>query len=329
MTAILSGSQIKTDLNGDSMKYLKTILILMLSFSLFTGFICSSFSHEQPINTPVQNGLYLGQKPPGDKVELFAHVVFSKFDHLHSCPVFSPDGNEMFWAVASNECRVWYMEKDNSDQWSSPKKALFLHDGRGDSPIYSPDGNRIFFQSLRPTGIEKIRDESIWYVERTENGWSEAKHVGLEVNSYLTHWQVSIANNGNLYFSGSKTSPDEKNILMAEYVNGEYTNVVDLGQNINTTSREDNPFIAPDGKYLIFSRSSNFKDLFISYKKPDGTWTKAKNMGRRINKGHHELCANVTRDGKYLFFMSPRISEGEIYWIDASIIEDLKPDELK
>ena len=33
----------------------------------------------------------------------------------------------------------------------------------------------------------------------------------------------------------------------------------------------------------------------------------------------------VTTDGKYIFFKA----EGDIYWVDAGIIEELKPNELK
>ncbi|MCP4725474.1 MAG: hypothetical protein GY863_10580 [bacterium] len=297
----------------------KCIITILIIF--FSGFSCRT-SQVQRVDPPVQNGRYLGQKPPGDKVELFANIVFSKFEHLHSCPVFSPDGNEMFWAVASNDCRAWYMEKDSSGQWSSPKKALFLHNGNADSPIFSPDGQKIFYLSDHPTDIVKARNENIWYVQRTRDGWSEPVLLGPEVNSYTTHWQVSIANNGNIYFSGTKTNVDDKNIIMAQFVNGEYVNAADLSEKINTTYNEDNPFIDPDEKYLIFSRNSGgLKDLFVSFKKSDGTWKKAKKMGRRINSGGHDLCANVTRDGKYLFFMSPRIGPSEIYWIDAKVIE--------
>ena len=104
-----------------------------------------------------------------------------------------------------------------------------------------------------------------------------------------------------------------------------------LGDAINTTESESNPFIDPEERYLIFSRrrSSGFTDLFISYKRPNGLWTKARSMGRRINTGSHELCANVSRDGQYLFFLSPRSGQDKIYWVDASIIEELAPDELR
>ena len=94
-------------------------------------------------------------------------------------------------------------------------------------------------------------------------------------------------------------------------------------------------------------------DLFVSFKKEDGSWTKGKNMGADINSSATEYCPTVSPDGKYFFFTSNRkayksYSEtpltyeekirilnshgnglGDIYWVDARIIEELKPDELK
>jgi len=37
----------------------------------------------------------------------------------------------------------------------------------------------------------------------------------------------------------------------------------------------------------------------------------------------------VTLDGKYLFFNSDRSGSWDIYWVDAKIIEELRPNELK
>ncbi len=70
------------------------------------------------------------------------------------------------------------------------------------------------------------------------------------------------------------------------------------------------------------------------WRKPDGTWTKPKNMGPSINSAYKDEYPHVTPDGKYLFFNSNRPSSlnqkpiedgpGNIYWVDATIIERLK-----
>ena len=80
-------------------------------------------------------------------------------------------------------------------------------------------------------------------------------------------------------------------------------------------------------------------DLYVSFRRESGSWTKPKNMGRKINSEAKDAFPYVTSDGKYFFFNSSRVSvlndkkipdgPGNIYWVDAKIIEELKPDELK
>lgn len=51
-------------------------------------------------------------------------------------------------------------------------------------------------------------------------------------------------------------------------------------------------------------------------------------MGAKINTPGNEICPVVTPDGKYLFFNSTRSGVQNAYWVDAKIIEDLKPKNL-
>ena len=91
------------------------------------------------------------------------------------------------------------------------------------------------------------------------------------------------------------------------------------------------------------------EDLYISFRDKYGKWTEAQNMGEGINTEYRDKRAFVSFDGKYLFFSSNRIGKSElpnvtmtlkelrqlmqgpvngyenIYWVDAKVIEDLKP----
>ena len=56
------------------------------------------------------------------------------------------------------------------------------------------------------------------------------------------------------------------------------------------------------------------------------------NLGENVNSASFEARPCVTPDGKYLFFTSNRTDDkemGGIYWVDAAVIEDLKPNDLK
>jgi len=103
----------------------------------------------------------------------------------------------------------------------------------------------------------------------------------------------------------------------------------------NTKYSEDDPFIASDESFLIFCsmRPGGYGifDLYISFQRMDGTCTKAKNMGPEINTSGEEARPSITPDGKYFFFTRGNVNPDwrDIFWVDARIIEKLKPDELK
>jgi hypothetical protein len=111
--------------------------------------------------------------------------------------------------------------------------------------------------------------------------------------------------------------------------NGEYKSVKNLGKIINTQYTEEDPFIAPDGSFLLFDsdRPGGFGgyDIYITYRKVDGSWTKPINLGDRINSKHSECRVYVSPDNKYLFFTSNRNGDYDAFWVDARIIADLKP----
>jgi len=70
-------------------------------------------------------------------------------------------------------------------------------------------------------------------------------------------------------------------------------------------------------------------DLYITFQQSNGRWIEPINMGEGINSSAYDWVPYVTPDGKYFFFNSMRSGSWDIYWVDAKIIEDLKPKELK
>jgi Tol biopolymer transport system component len=102
-----------------------------------------------------------------------------------------------------------------------------------------------------------------------------------------------------------------------------------LPSTVNTSSREGQPFIAPDERYLIFSSNGypdgvGDYDLYISVRDADDSWSRAINLGEGVNSPYQELCPVVSRDGQHLFFLSSRGGSHSVYWVDATSIEPLK-----
>jgi len=267
--------------------------------------------NHDPQQFPLLKGPYLGQKVPGETPERFApDIVIPN----HSTVTISPDGSELYWnsGPTFGDGPIM-MTKIVDGKWIKPVEAPFSgkkNSNWDDCPFVTPDNRRLFFVSTRPIGNLNSKKENIWYVERIPTGWSEPEPAIEEINAMSLHWQVSVSENGNLYFAGEDVSGSY--IRLSRFINGKYTKP-------ETVLKEGgaSPFISPDESYLIFSRLiSGRATPFICYKNRKGLWQEPVNIEKYVGNG---VCCIVSPDGKYLF------KDG--FWVSAEFIEELRPKE--
>jgi len=294
----------------------------------------SKGADQSPQQFPILEGAYLGQKPPGNKPEVFALGIISTPHGEHGCVTFSHDGKTVYWTSEYKRSgsvgafKVFSSHVEN-DRWTAPQYAFFTGDLliNDDVPFVSPDGKKIFFMSKRSTKPgENQERENYWVIDKTETGWAEPKLISEIVGRMTIRWQISVSSNGTFYFgstdAGGRGASD---IYLSRLINGEYSKAENLGEMINTEFSETAPFISPDESYIIFGREdqSRMSSLFISFRDKDGQWTKAINMGEEVNF-YGANNPYVSPDGKYLFFNSGRNGNYDIWWVDAKIIEELR-----
>ncbi len=295
------------------------------------GLLRQAGAGDEGVTFPALAGPYLGQAAPGPDPVLFAADIVSTHTFQHGTVTFSPDGSEAFWASSFpivdepySYGMIWTSRIENG-RWTAPAPAPFSERRVGDDvPFFHPDGSKLFFLSHRGEGGERI-----WWVDRTADGWSEPQLVDDGPNTMSKHWQFSVAANGSIYFnSGDPGGLGAGDLYVSRFVDGRYTEPVNLGAPVNSELSEDRPFIAPDESYLLFVRLTppdglGLTDLYVSFRRDDGTWTPPRNMGPRVNSPANEGCPIVAPDGRYLFFNSHRNGNADNYWMDAAIIDAL------
>jgi ankyrin repeat protein len=299
-----------------------------------TWFLAAKGADMSGIRFPALEGDFLGQKPPAGGAELFAPGIVSSIWGLHSTAVFSPDGNEVYWAPMMTFPGETYssggllMMKRANGRWTAPARAPFSAPYVNDDvPFFSADGKRIYFISSRPLPDRASGGEAIWFADRTAAGWSEPRPLDATVNAHNMHWEFSVDKRENLYFGGQAAdSRGLSDIYLARFADGKYEEPVNVGEPINSAAGETTPFIAPDGSYLLFSRQY---DLWVSFRAPGNAWSAPVKLGPDVNSPSVELCPIVTADGKYLFFVSQRGGENHAYWVRADVIEKARPAAIK
>ena len=109
-------------------------------------------------------------------------------------------------------------------------------------------------------------------------------------------------------------------------LDGKYTVPEYLSEAINNLPAVAHPYISPDESYIIVDAQIKGRAkprLFISFNK-NGSWSKPIDLGSEINLTDTEFAASVSPDGEYLFFHRTTNGNGDIYWVSAKIIEELK-----
>lgn len=260
---------------------------------------------------PVLQGPYMGQKTPGLVAEPFAPEIISKKGwELEG--VFAPGMKEFYFTKRAPDGKksiiVGFRQQDNI--W----KKYFEIPRRGEVS-FSPDGNRMHMAK--------------GYLDRVGDGWSELKKLGPMIDrKEFGIMRLSASAEGTYVFDDYTI--DE--IRISKIKNDKRQKPTKLDSEVNTGKWTAHPFIAPDESYLIWDseREGGYggTDLYIRFKQNDDSWGPAINMGEKINSDKADFFASVTPDGKYILFnrtISKEPSNIDIYWIDAKIIETLRP----
>ena len=263
--------------------------------------LAESGSSDSQDKSPILEDPYFGLKPPGMEPQPFAPgIVSQKGWELGG--VHAPDMNEFYMTssldVPFRPLVVSFRKEDRV--W---KKYKFY--STGSNVMYSKDK----------------------YIERTDTGWSEIKSLGAPFEDFRI-MRLTASKKGTLVFD-ERTKEGNGVLRYSRLVNGKREAPRPFGKEINTGKWTAHPFIAPDESYIIWGseREGGYgsSDMYISFRQPDGSWGKAINFGDKINTDGEDGGGYVTPDGKYLFYC-PRCSRPfDRKWVDAQIIETLRP----
>ncbi len=241
--------------------------------------------------TDIAEGAYLGEATPGMQPQLFAPDKISKSDRFEYATSFSADGREMYFGVARENHRGEILAtRYEQGAWTDPEVVLTDAEHSFADPFLSKDGTRLYFISTTPAD-EKVENKNfdLWYARRTWQGWSDPINLGAAINASSDDYYVSFTNEGMLAFASDRdaTARGDFNIYLSEPEAQGFGTPYRLPGQANTGAYEADPFIAPDGSYILFSsarRSGQGKrDIYASFKTDDGTWSRAVPLGNGVN----------------------------------------------
>ena len=288
------------------------------------------------------DGPYLGQRPPGVTAEVFAPGLIPE-NEWAGCSGFLNDGTVFVYSSMEGgtdwRFKPTYVMKLENGKWTEPEVAPFSEYMPYNFTV-GPGGKTVYFTTLKSPDRSTsmlLEQANIWAVTLTNGEWTEPVMLGTSINTE-EHYEnyPAVAGDGTIYYmSRREDSVGKTDIYRSKNRDGKYADAENLGRPVNSAESDQDPFIAPDGSYLIVcltgrTDSLGKYDLYVSFPEEDGSWSEPANLGGGVNTPESEFRPYVTADGKYLFFtaLDPDSDNiGRIFWVSSEVIRANAADE--
>lgn len=184
------------------------------------------------------------------------------------------------------------------------------------APVISPDGNTLYIgRQFDPRNIGAEKKYDVWYATRKKDGsWTQMKQMPKPINNNGDNLVITVSPDGNtlwlegLYTSTGKFLSDQGISISHRTATGwEVPKKVEIENFYNHNEYESYcPTI--DRKVLIMSleRDDTYgqKDLYVSFRLPNGNYSQPFNMGTDINTFLNEGTPFIAPDNRTLYFYS-------------------------
>ncbi len=181
-------------------------------------------------------------------------------------------------------------------------------------PTLSANDDMMIYTSKRNShrsGTITEHDEDLFIAKREDDWWYETVEL-TEINTVFNEGSATISKDGNRLYFARCNSPDsygDCDIFTAEFLEGKWRNVKNLGVNVNSKSWDSHPSlsITEDTLYFASDRIGGFglSDIYYTVRDSlDSTWTKAMNAGPIINTRNSEVSPFYHHSFDVLYFSS-------------------------
>lgn len=216
---------------------------------------------------------------------------------------------------------VYISYRDDVNGWSTPERMDFCLPKRNEATIaLSTDERRIYLYE------DSTGDGDIYYTDFYHAKFQDIKQLetdGINSKYWETHCMMTHDKNRFFFVSDRPGGYGKRDIYMINRLSDStWSEPINLGPNVNSSSDEDSPFISIDNKTLYYStngeKSIGGFDIMTTTMLEDSTWSEGKNLGYPFNSTNDDIFYTTTVDGKKGYMTSFRkdgYGEKDIYEI--------------
>jgi outer membrane protein OmpA-like peptidoglycan-associated protein/tetratricopeptide (TPR) repeat protein len=226
--------------------------------------------------------------------------------------------------------------KDSIVNYFSKELKSPMHESNA---VFTKDGKTMYFtrnnysNGKRGKDTNKISNIQIYRAELLNDKWTNIVSLPFNSPSYSVEHPALSPDEKTLYFASDMQGTKGSFDIFSVSVDGlKYGLPINLGENVNTSKREQFPFISNDNK-LYFSSNGRETygglDIFVS-EIQNNSYLKASNVGQPVNSGYDDFAFYIDSDTKEGYFSSDRPGgkgKDDIYSLKETkdlLIEDCK-----
>jgi Tol biopolymer transport system component len=188
-------------------------------------------------------------------------------------PAFGPDGKLYFISNrpanpqdTTPDYDIWFRTPMANGGWSDAENMKSINSDSNEYYVSFSENGNLYFASSRKGGFG---GEDV-YVSRFINGqYTTPDNLGAAVNSSKSEFDPGISKKEDLLIFASSNREGSFGAADLYYIkrdgNGKWQQATNLGNNINTKSRDFCPAFSPDSKYFFFSSERNVKWISMRY----------------------------------------------------------------
>jgi hypothetical protein len=276
-------------------------------------------------------GPWLGQPMPGAEPIEFAPEILCT-DRMSFGTVFGPSGDEFLFGhqrPGTDDVHDILSTRLEDGVWTEPERLPFNSDVMDGDHCLSADGRRIYWRSWRllPDETEPREWSYLWWAERSDEGWSEARLLACGGEIQRTGYPA-IGRSDTLYFP-ARGRDGKASVFRSRRVDGEYGAPEEILSGMKVGG---DMCVAPDESRLVIACEGEPEnlgkgDLFVSLRRSDDTWTPLRHAGDVVNAPGEDAythCPAISPDGRFLFYRAYDFGteRSRVFWVDARVAAD-------
>ena len=169
-------------------------------------------------------------------------------------------------------------------------------------PLLTVDQSQLIY-------VVREQDEEIMISNKEGEYWLPPVSISQNINTEFNEGTCSISAVGRILVFTScmgRKGYGSCDLFISTKQGDEWSEPVNLGDNINSTAWDSQPSLSADGRtlYFVSNRSGGLgmRDVWVSKKDEDGYWSPAVNLGSGVNTSRDDISPFIHPNNQRLYF---------------------------